>query len=143
MAVFEDFQQIPPLGRSEYTQPPIIEDQDVDLGDRFEKAGVTPIPLGNGEGFEEARDTVIGDRPTVAAGFATEPQAIQLLPRPVGPVIKRFSCRSIHAPSTRCASTARSMPRPQVSAFDIKLATAFDGHGWNEICSWSFNLVGK
>jgi hypothetical protein len=33
---------------------------------------VTPIPLGNGEGFEEARDTVIGNRPTVAAGLVTE-----------------------------------------------------------------------
>jgi hypothetical protein len=32
-----------PAGRwGEYPQPPIIEDQDVDLGSRFEKAGVTP-----------------------------------------------------------------------------------------------------
>ena len=66
MTIFEDFQQIPPLGRSEYAQPPIVEDQDVDLGNRFEKTGVTPIPLGNGERFEEAWDTVIGNRPTVA-----------------------------------------------------------------------------
>ena len=44
MTIFENFQQIPPLGRSEYAQPPIIEDQDVDLGNRFEKTGVTTIP---------------------------------------------------------------------------------------------------
>ena len=72
MAVLEDFQQISALGRGEYAQPPIIEDQDVDPGNRFEKTGVTPISLGNGEGFEEARDTVIGNRPTVAAGLVTE-----------------------------------------------------------------------
>ncbi len=72
LAVLDDFQQIPPFGRSEYAQPPIIKDQDVDLGERFEKAGVTPISLGNGEGLEEARNTEIGDRPTVTASLVTE-----------------------------------------------------------------------
>ena len=72
MTVLEDFQQIPPLGRGEYAQAPIIQDQDVDLGNRFEKTGVTPIPLGNGEGFEEARDTMIGNCPTIAAGLVPE-----------------------------------------------------------------------
>ena len=43
VAVFEDFQQIPPLCRCEHGQPPIIEDQDVDPGNRLEHAGVTPI----------------------------------------------------------------------------------------------------
>ena len=33
---------------------------------------MTPVPLGNGEGFEEARDTVIGNGTTVAAGLVTE-----------------------------------------------------------------------
>ena len=72
MTIFKNFQQIPPLGRSAYAQAPIIQDQDVDLGNRLEKTGVTPIPLGNGECFEEARDTVIGNDPTVAAGLMAE-----------------------------------------------------------------------
>ena len=45
VAVREDSQQNPPLDRSEYAQPPTIEDQGADLGNRFEKAGVTTIPL--------------------------------------------------------------------------------------------------
>lgn len=72
VTVFEDFQQVPTFGRCEHGQPPIIEDQDVEPGNRLEESGVTPIPLCDGKRFEEARDAVIGDSTAVAAGFVAK-----------------------------------------------------------------------
>ncbi len=72
MAVFEDLQQIAALRWSEDGQAPVIEDQDVQFGDSLEHTGVTSVPSGEGEGFEEARDAVIDDASPVTACLVAE-----------------------------------------------------------------------
>jgi len=63
------------------------------------------------EGFEHTRGALIEDRPPIPASLMPEGAGNPTLPRPVGPVISRFSCRAIQPPSARCAMTLRSSPR--------------------------------
>ena len=72
MAVFEGLQQIAALWGGLNSEPPIIQDQHLDLGDSLEHAGMAPVALCDGQCLEEARDTMIGDGATVTAGFVAK-----------------------------------------------------------------------
>jgi hypothetical protein len=72
MAIFEDFQDVAALGCAEHRQAPIVEDQQVHTRDGFEHACTPSIPLGDRQGFEQARDAVIGDGSTVATGLVAK-----------------------------------------------------------------------
>ena len=85
-AIFEDFQEVTALRGCEDGKAPIVDDQHFHEGDGFEDAFVAAIATGKREGFEHAWRALIEDRLPVTARLMAQ-QAIQLLPRSVGPIL--------------------------------------------------------
>jgi hypothetical protein len=72
VAIIEDLQKVAPLGRIEYRQAPIIEDEELNAPDGFEQAAIATVAASEGERLEQARNAMILNRTIVAAGFVTE-----------------------------------------------------------------------
>ena len=72
MAIIEDLQKVAPLGRIEYRQAPVIEDEELNAPDGFEQPAIAAVAASEGERLEEARDAIILNRTIVAAGFVTQ-----------------------------------------------------------------------
>jgi len=76
------------LGRA-----PNVEDEQLDTGEHFEEAGMTAVAASKRERIEEPSD--YRGKP---CGRAHEQSSCY--PTPVGPMISKFWCRSIHSPAT-------------------------------------------
>lgn len=80
-AVIKHLQQIVTLSLIERCQPPIVQDQQIRLGQRGEALAETPVAVGDAQLLEEARRAYIDDgqvrsrlalMPCASASFATE-----------------------------------------------------------------------
>src|SRR6202161_4310676 len=111
MTVFEDFEGISLLGLGERRQAPVVQDQELDAGETFEQASIAAVAAGARQRLEQARKPMVYHASAVPQAFWPRAQAIQLLPTPVGPVIKSPSARLIQSPATSLWNRARSMPR--------------------------------
>ena len=59
VALVEDFQQIPPALVVERSQPPVVEHQDLDLGERGHQLEVATVGPGEGEFREQVRQALV------------------------------------------------------------------------------------
>lgn len=73
--VLDDFQEVAALFGGEGLRSPIVEEEQVDMSECPQQAGVAADAPGHGQGGEQARHTVTGDRQIFTAGFV----AVRLL----------------------------------------------------------------
>ena len=115
MAVFEDFQQVAAFGGGQDRQPPVIENEQIGARDGFQQPGMPPVPLGDGQRLKGARHPVVEDAPAVTAGLVSEGARNPTLAEAGLPgdrqVLMAPDPAAVDNPPTRCAMTARSMPR--------------------------------
>ena len=112
------FEQIAPLRGGQDGQAPVVQDQDLGAFDGFRDAGMLAITPGDGQCLEKPGNAVIHHAPVVSAGLVAKRAGDvakragdPTFPKPVEPVISKFSCQSIQPPSMRCPMTDLSMPR--------------------------------
>jgi hypothetical protein len=72
VSVLDDFEQIAALICFERLGSPIVENEQVETGDRAQHIGVTTVAAGEREGGEETWQAMISDREIVAAGSVAE-----------------------------------------------------------------------
>ena len=105
------FEQIARLRGGQDGQAPVVQDQDLGAFDGFRDAGMLAITPGDGQCLEKPGNAVIHHAPVVSAGLVAKRTGNPTFPKPVEPVISKFSCQSIQPPSMRCPMTDLSMPR--------------------------------
>ena len=72
VAIFDDLEEISALVGIEGFRPPVIDDEQFDIGYRSQHAGIASIATRQGEGCEQARRSVIDDREIITAGFVAK-----------------------------------------------------------------------
>jgi hypothetical protein len=72
VAIFDDLEEIAALIGIEGFWSPIVDKEELDLGDRFEQAGIASVTAGQGERCEQAWCSVIDRREIVAVGFVAK-----------------------------------------------------------------------
>jgi hypothetical protein len=70
--IIDDLQQIAPLLLRQRSEPPVVEDQELDACQGFEHPAMTAIAACQRQGIEQSRHTLIQDGAIVAAGLVTE-----------------------------------------------------------------------
>ena len=89
MPIFDDLQQVTTIFLTERRQAPVIENQQVCLGQGRQHFPIASIPLGDSQFGEESRETEVERGQTFATGFmCPNAQPSHVFPMPVGPVIK-------------------------------------------------------
>ena len=71
-AVIEDFEQVAGFSRGERVTHPVVEDQQVDLGQGGEQGGIRAVAVGLRQLVEQARSAVVTNRMIAAAGSQAE-----------------------------------------------------------------------
>jgi len=69
VAILDDFEEITSLIGIEGFWSPIVDNEELDLGDGFQHAGIASVAAGQGKRCEQTRRSVIDRREIIAAGF--------------------------------------------------------------------------
>ena len=110
-SILDDLKQVTTLLVVELLGSPIVEDEQVHLGQAAQHLGVAAVTARQGEGGKQPGGTVVGDGEILPAELWPRAQASQLLPTPVGPVSSKPCRARIQPQPASLRKSPRSRPR--------------------------------
>ena len=120
VSVLEDFEQVVPVLGAERGEPPVVEHEDLGLGERFEQVRITTVGAGDGERAEQPGQREVERAVAVtadAAGERASDSALRPSPRlgrvGVYCVFARWGSTPMRA---RRARSGRQASKPQPAA---------------------------